>query len=182
MRKKIIIAISLVLLIGIIFVGCSYETITDEGVYKLISYSTNSNEASREAQIEVSYKDPNTNELKLAYKYDGESHSYIDGVDFKNVQFAGFGSGITLTADVIKGANLKKDLEAKTFSYEARLDNTKTDTVLGVKYLTNVYLRANGQMATSKKEADSLDKIEVEYDQTLYGNLFHVKVVVNLKK
>lgn len=164
--KTMMIIIVLVMIMTVVMVGCKEKEFTQDDLYNLASFKTESNEKSKDVTMTV--KSGST----TIYEYKNGEETYIDGLESDNsFSLAGKGTGLEFKAEYFENATFTNSEGSALF--KADIKDTKS------------FLKVSATNAKIEVSADSsnnrLNYIKISYDVEKNGTQYNVNINVTLK-
>lgn len=170
-KKTVIKAMTMIVVVALIcavvFAGCTTKEFTQDDLFKLASYATNSNEKGRDVTIVV--KSGSTQ----IYKYENGEETFLEGLENTgSFALSGKGTGFTFQADYFENAKFTNADGIATF----KADVKDVSKFLGIANAKNAEVNVKADSANKK-----LKTIEVNYEVEQNGTTYSVEIDVEMK-
>lgn len=170
-RKSIAKAMTMILVIVLIcavaFAGCKKDEFSQDSLFKLASYTTDSKEKDRDVKIVV-----NSGSTQI-YKYENGEETFLEGLENSgSFSLAGKGTGFTFQADMFENAEFTNKDGVATFKANVK----DTNKFLGVSNAKNAKVEVKADSANNK-----LKSIQVSYDVEQNGISYSIQINVDMK-
>lgn len=163
----IVAIIAVVTLLAVMATACVTKKFSQDDIFNLASYATDSNEKEREVVIEV--KSGST----VVYKYDNGDETFADGLENEgSFSLSGKGTGFNFKAEYFENAAFSDANGTATF----KADVKDVKNFLGIESATNGKVEVTADSANKK-----LKSVKVTYDVENGGTAYSVSIDVTMK-